>query len=131
MIRSLAWEPPYASAVALEKTKESIRSSRCGAAETNLTRSHEVAVRSLASLSGLRIWCCCELRCRSQMWLVSCVAVAVAVTGSCSSYWTLSLGTSSICYKRGPKKQKKKHHCRKEELRGILVSTGFLEGTFA
>ena len=31
-------------------------SSRCGATETNPTRNHEV--RSLASLSGLRIWRC-------------------------------------------------------------------------
>ena len=29
---------------------------------TNLTRNYEV--QSLASLSGLRIWHCCELRCR-------------------------------------------------------------------
>ena len=35
----------------------------------NLTRNHEVVVRSLASLSGLRIPRCRELRCRSQMWL--------------------------------------------------------------
>ena len=30
-------------------------------------------VQSLAPLSGLRIWHCCELWCRSQMWLRSCV----------------------------------------------------------
>ena len=35
-------------------------------------------VRTLASLSGLGIWCCYELWCRLQMWLGSCVAVAVA-----------------------------------------------------
>ena len=34
-------------------------------------------VRSLASLSGLRIWCCHELWCGSQTWLGSCVAMAV------------------------------------------------------
>ena len=34
-------------------------------------------VRSLASLSGLRIWRCRELWCGSQTWLGSCVAVAV------------------------------------------------------
>ena len=34
-------------------------------------------VRSLASLSGLRIWCCHELWCRSQMQLGFSVAVAV------------------------------------------------------
>jgi len=31
---------------------------------TNLTSIHEDAVQSLASLSGLRIQCCCELWCR-------------------------------------------------------------------
>ena len=35
------------------------------------------------------------------------VAVAMAVAGSCSSDLTPSLGTS-ICFKCGPKKQKKK-----------------------
>ena len=34
-------------------------------------------VRSLASLSGLRIWCCLVLWCRSQTRLGSHVAVAV------------------------------------------------------
>ena len=34
-------------------------------------------VRYLASLNGLRIWCCLELWCGSQMWLGSRVAVAV------------------------------------------------------
>ena len=34
-------------------------------------------VLSLALLSGLRIWRCCELWCRSQTWLRSGVAVAV------------------------------------------------------
>ena len=47
-------------------------SSRCGAAETNPTRNHEVP--SLALFRGLRIWCCRELWCRSKMWLGSCFA---------------------------------------------------------
>ena len=34
-------------------------------------------VPSLALFSGLRIPCCCELWCRSQMWLGSGIAVAV------------------------------------------------------
>ena len=34
-------------------------------------------VRTLASLSGLRIWCCHKLWCRLQMWLGSGIAVAV------------------------------------------------------
>ena len=41
-------------------------------------------VRSLASLSGLRIRRCRELWCRLQMWLRSGVAVALAQAGSYS-----------------------------------------------
>ena len=36
-------------------------------------------VQSLASLSGSRIWRCCELWYRSQTWLRSGIDVAVAV----------------------------------------------------
>ena len=35
-------------------------------------------VQSMALLSGLSIWRCCELWCRSQMWLGSGIAMAVA-----------------------------------------------------
>ena len=47
--------------------------------EMNLTSIHEdrTQVQSLASLSGLRTWCCHELCCRSQMRLRSGVAVAM------------------------------------------------------
>ena len=45
---------------------------------TNSTRNHRLPVRSLASLSGLRIRHCRELWCRSQTHLGSDVAVAVA-----------------------------------------------------
>ena len=65
-------------------------------------------VRSLASLSGLRIQCCCQLWCKSQTQLGSQVTVAVA--GSYSSNYTFSLGTS-ICWGaslKRPKKKKKK-----------------------
>ena len=65
-----------------------------------------VQVQSLALLSGLGIRCCCELRCKSQTWLRSCVVVAVAVAGSYSSDSTPSLGTS-ICCGCGPKKKNK------------------------
>ena len=41
-------------------------SSHCGASETNLTSIMRVQVRSLATLSGLRIQCCPELRCRGS-----------------------------------------------------------------
>ena len=53
-------------------------------------------VRSLASLSELRIRHCHELWCRSQMWLRPGVAVAAAQVGSYISDWTPCLGTS-IC----------------------------------
>ena len=64
-------------------------------------------VRSLASLSGLRIQHCRELWCRSQAWLGSGVAVAVVEAGCCSSDSTLSLGTS-ICLWCSPKNSKNK-----------------------
>ena len=48
-------------------------------------------------LSGLRIRCCHELQCRSQIWLGSCVAVTVAKAISCSSDSPPSLGTSICC----------------------------------
>ena len=64
-------------------------------------------VRSLASLSGLRIWYCRELWCSSQMWLGSDVAVTMAQVSSCSSDLPSSLGTS-ICHGCGPKNEKKK-----------------------
>ena len=58
-------------------------------------------VRSLAPHCGLRIWCCCELRYRSQMQLRSGVAVAVA--SRCSSDLTSNLRTS-ISHTCSPKK---------------------------
>ena len=63
-------------------------------------------VRSLALLSGLRIWWCRELWCWSQTRLGSGVAVAVVQAGSRSSNSTPNLGTS-ICRECSPKKQKK------------------------
>ena len=71
-------------------------------------------VRSLASISGLRIQCCRELWCRSQTWLGSDVAVAVVEAHSYSSNWTPSLGTST-CLGCSPKKQKKKKKKKKNK----------------
>ena len=65
-------------------------------------------VRSLASLTRFKIWHCRELWCRSQTWLISGVAVALAQACSSSSYWTPSLGTS-ICCRCGPEKTKDKN----------------------
>ena len=64
-------------------------------------------VPSPASLSGLRIPCCRELWSRSQTWLGSGVAVAVAQASGHSSNLTPGLGTS-ICRGCGPKKTKHK-----------------------
>ena len=60
-------------------------------------------VRSLASLSGLRIRRCRELWCRWQKRFGSRVAVAVVEAGGYSSDSTPSLGTS-MCPECGPKK---------------------------
>ena len=64
-------------------------------------------VWSLASLSGLRIWHCGELWCRSKTWLGSGIAVAMTLARGHSSDLTPRLGTS-ICHRCGPKKTKKK-----------------------
>ena len=60
-------------------------------------------VLSLASISGLRTWHCCEQWCSSQTGLGSRVVVAVAVTSGYSSNETPRLGTS-ICRRCSPKK---------------------------
>ena len=59
----------------------------------NPTGIHEDAGRSLASLNGLRIRHCCELWCRSQTQLRSCVVVAVAVASSCILAWEFPYAT--------------------------------------
>ena len=38
----------------------------------------QVKELTVSLFSGLRIWCCCKLQCRSQMWLKSYVAMTVA-----------------------------------------------------
>ena len=64
-------------------------------------------VWSLASLSGLRIWCCHKLWHRLQTQLGSGGAVAAAQASNCSSDSTPSLETS-ICHHCSPKRQKNK-----------------------
>ena len=61
---------------------------------------------SVGSVPGLPQWVkdiqhCCELWCRSRMWLGSGIAVAVVQASSCSSNSIPSLGTS-ICCACGP-----------------------------
>ena len=66
-------------------------------------------VPSLALLSELRIRHCRNRQHKLQMWLGSCVAVAVVQAGSCSS--DLTLGTSTCC--RYVCKKKKKKYCQR------------------
>ena len=56
----------------------------------------------LASLSGLRIWRCCELWYRSQRQLRFIVAVAVLSASAVAPTGSLSWGTS-ICHRCGHK----------------------------
>ena len=71
-------------------------------------------VQSLASLSGLRIQCCCERWCRLKLWLGSGIAEAVTQACSYSSDSTPSLGTSTCC-ESGPKKQNKQTNKQKKK----------------
>ena len=73
-------------------------------------------VRSLGSLSGLRIRRCCELWCRLQTRLRS--DMAVAVSGNYSSDSTPSLGIS-ICHGSCPKK-KNKNKNKNQKKAGII-----------
>ena len=62
--------------IKLPSKKSSPWTSHCGSVGPKLGQepnrvSMRMQVGSLASLSGLRIWCCHELWCRSQMWLGS------------------------------------------------------------
>ena len=70
---------PYAAGMAKKKKKERERMFPlwlCGL-QTQL-ESMRMQLQSLASLNGLGFWCWCKLWHRSQMWLGSRVAVAVA-----------------------------------------------------
>ena len=89
------------------------RSSCCGSAEMNLTSTMMMQVWSLASLSGLRIRCCCELWCRSQIQLGAGIAMAMVLASGCSSDLTHSLVTSTCCRCSPKKTKKKKKKCFK------------------
>ena len=84
-------------------------------------------ILSLASLSGLRIWCCLRLECRSQTQLIPSVAVAVTWAGSCSSDLA-PIHAGSICHVCGPKKKKKKKRRReKMHLKTFINSLNLLK----
>ena len=80
----------------------------------NPTSIHEDVGSIPGLISVLRIWYCCELRCRSQTWLRSHVAVVVVQVSSFASESTHSLG-SSICHEHGSKERKKKAKKRERE----------------
>ena len=74
-------------------------------------------VRSLASLSGLRIRHGRELWCGSQTQFRSCVAVAVALASSCISDLTLAWElpyAECLALKRQKRKRKEKRERKKE-----------------
>ena len=75
-------------------------------------------VQSLALLSGLRIWHCCELRCRSQTLLGSWVAMAVARPAAVVLIqplaWELPYATE--CGSKKTKEDRKKKKKKKKEL---------------
>ena len=76
--------------------------------------SMKIRVWSLALLSGLKTQRCCELWCRSQMQLGSGIAMAMAVSGNCSSDSIPCLVTFK-CHGCGHKKKKKKDWKWKDE----------------
>ena len=93
-VQPLAWELPYTTGIL--KIKIFLKNNKIGVPVMMQWKrirlgTMKLWVRSLASLSGLRIPHCCDLWCRLQLWLGSGMAVAVA--GSCSSDLTPSLGT--------------------------------------
>ena len=75
-------------------------------------------VRSLASFSGLRIWRCRERWCRSQMWLGSCIAVAIVYRPAATALirplaWELpyAAGAALKSKKKRKKERKRKKEC--------------------
>ena len=74
----------------------------------NPTSIHEDLGPNPALFSGIRIQHCCEPWCRSQTWLGSHIAVAMAQAGKYSSDSTPSLGTS-ICHRPKITKDKKQN----------------------
>ena len=84
------------------------RSSHCGTAELNPTRNHDVG--SQPSLSGLRIWHCCELWCKLRcgihpvlLWLwLWCRLVAIALIWSLA--WEPPYAEGAV-WKKKKKKQ--------------------------
>ena len=80
-------------------------------------------VQSLASLSGLKSRHCHELWCRFQMWLGSCVAVAMVQATAVATINPPSLETS-ICHRCGPENTKKKKKSMLQKIKLLERVTG-------
>ena len=91
-MRPLAWEPPYALSAALKRQQQQRQKISSDDSKGKLggvpvvvqwkgirLGTMRLQVRSLALLSGLRIWHCHELWCRSKTWLRSGIAVSCGV----------------------------------------------------
>ena len=77
-------------------------------------------VQSLALLSGLRIWRCCELWCRLQTQLRSCIAVALANTDPISPLaWEPPCAVGAALEKT-KRQKKKKNLTRIHEDSGLI-----------
>ena len=116
--RPLAWEPPCATVSQTKKKKDKKKKEKELGVPIRVQwkwiwlGTMRLCFRSLASLSGLRIWHCCELWYRSQTWLGSRIAVTVVLGLQCSSDLTPNLGTS-ICCGCGSKKTRQKKKKKK------------------
>ena len=86
-----------------------------GLAVMNTVSIHEDTSRSLVSLSGLRLWHCHELWCRSQVQLESGIAVVWRRLKAAALIRPLAWGTS-ICLRFGPKETKNKKKTNKKHL---------------
>ena len=95
-------------------------SSHCGSMVTNSTSIHEDAGLIPGLFSGLRIWPGHELRCRSQMWLGSGMAVAVASAAALIQplAWELPYATGAAPKSKNKNNNNKKK--RKETLNKAL-----------
>ena len=87
----------------------------------------KMQVRSLSSLSGLRIWCCCELHCSLQMWLrlallwLWCRPAATALIQPLA--WEPPCAAGAALKKAKKKKKEKRKICGKVMVANMNLDT--------